>query len=210
MKKCDVRDNEIAMPTAVTGLPTEAAPPRKRWTRKEVDDISAAGLLNAERLELIEGELIDKKGKRPPHVNCVVLLHAWLTAIFGGRFVVQEAPIDVAPDDNPTNEPEPDLVVLNRDVVHFARQRPRPEHLKLVIEVSDTTVAFDLTTKARLYARAGIRDYWVLDIARRRMTVHRDPQMGCYTSVAAYGAEESVAPLAAPESQLRVADAFAD
>jgi Uma2 family endonuclease len=198
------------MPTAVTDLPTEAAPRRKRWTRKEVDDISAAGLLNAERLELIEGELIDKMGKKRPHINSLSRLYAWLVRVFGEDFVNPEAPVDVAPEDNPTSEPEPDLIVLARELSHFQRYNPRPEDLRLVIEIADSTLAFDLTTKARLYARAGIRDYWVLDIARRRMIVHRDPQAGCYTSVAAYGAEESVVPLAAPDSPLRVADAFAD
>ena len=197
------------MPTAVTDLPAEAAPKRKRWTRREVDGISAAGLLDQQRLELIEGELIDKMGKNRPHVNCVALLHAWLVAIFGARFVLQEAPIDVAPEDNPTNEPEPDLVVLSRDLADFLRDNPRPQDLRLVIEVAESTLEFDLLTKARLYARAGIPDYWVLDIAGRRMIVHRAPEMGRYTSVAAYSAEETVAPLAAAESLLRVADAFA-
>jgi len=91
-------------------------------------------------------------------VNCVVLLHAWLVATFGARFVVQEGPIDVAPEDNPTNEPEPDLAVLSRDISAFPRDNSRPQDLRLVIEVAESTLDFDLLTKARLYARAGIPD----------------------------------------------------
>ena len=73
---------------------------------------------------------------------------------------------------------------------------------------SERTLGFDMRTKAGLYARAGIVEYWVLDIPGRRLIVHRDPQGGRYASVVAYGARESVAPLAAPESRFRVSDAF--
>lgn len=129
---------------------------------------------------------------------------------FGERSVLQGAPIDVAPEDNPTSEPEPDLVVLNRDLSHFKSDRPAPKDLRLVIEVADTSLGFDRTTKAALYARAGIVEYWILDIEGRRMIVHRDPQAGQYTSIAAYSFDESVAPLASPESLLSVAEAFLD
>jgi Uma2 family endonuclease len=73
-----------------------------------------------------------------------------------------------------------------------------------VVEVADTTLAFDLSTKARLYARAGIIEYWVLDIAGRRMVVHRDPKNWRYLSVAAYSETESLSPLGAPTSGLEV------
>jgi len=114
----------------------------------------------------------------------------------------------VAPQDSPTNEPQPDLVVLNREVTTFGREHPGPQAIRLVIEVSDSTLSFDLRIKAALYARAGIAEYWVLDIAGRRMFVHRDPRGGRYTSVVAYNGEESVAPLCAPESPFLVKYAF--
>jgi len=76
--------------------------------------------------------------------------------------------------------------------------------------VADSRLGFDLSTKAALYARAGILEYWVLDVNARRLIVDRDPQAGRYVSVAAYGEEESVAPLAAPDSYLRIRDAFPD
>jgi Uma2 family endonuclease len=131
-----------------------------------------------------------------------------LIGLFGTRFVLKEEPIDVAPEDNPTSEPEPDLIVLKRDLSHFTEGNPKPDDLHLVIEVADSTLSLDRRTKAALYARAGIVEYWVLDIAGRRMTVHRDPQNGCYVSVVTYGADDSVAPLAAPNSYLRVRDVF--
>jgi len=104
---------------------------------------------------------------------------------FGEQFVIPEAPIDVAPEDNPTNEPEPDLVVLAKPSREFQDANPRFGDLRLVVEISDSTLGFDLTTKAELYVRAGIVEYWVVDVAARRLVVHlerphRDPREGLY------------------------------
>jgi Uma2 family endonuclease len=196
------------MPTTITEPLARKEPPRKLWTRSEYAALSSSGVLDQQRLELIEGDLIDKMGKKRPHVNSVTLLMGWLVAVFGARMVNAEAPIDVSPEDNHSNEPEPDLIVLKRDLSQFASENPRPADLQLVVEVADTTLSFDLTTKAGLYARAGIIEYWVLHIAARRMIVHRDPQEGRYASIVAYGEDETLTPLAAPGSSLRILDAF--
>jgi Uma2 family endonuclease len=199
------------MPTVFTETPPRPVPldpPRKRWTRAECAALEASGLWEQQKLELVEGELISKMGKNRPHANSALLLAEWLVQIFGFRFVNKEEPIDVAPEDNPTNEPEPDLIVLIRESTHFRSGNPQPEDLHLVVEVADTTLNFDLTTKASLYARAGIAEYWVLDVKGRRLLVHRDAKAGGYASIIAYGEHESVAPLAAPHREFRVADAF--
>jgi len=156
---------------------------------------------------LIEGELISKMGKKRPHANAIAAVHAWLLRVFGEQYVNQEAPIDVAPEDNPTNEPEPDLIVLAKLSREF-KDNPQPADLRLVVEISDSTLCFDLATKARLYARARIVEYWVVDIPGRRIIVHRDPQEGQYRSVVAYSEQESVNPLASPDSELPVGSAF--
>ena len=71
------------------------------------------------------------------------------------------------------------------------------------MEIADSALKFDLTVKAALYARAAIAEYWVLDVAGKRLIVHRSPKSGTYTSVAAYGENEIVAPLAAAEARFR-------
>jgi len=114
----------------------------------------------------------------------------------------------VGSEDNPTNEPEPDLVVLAKPSREFQDANPRPSDLRLVVEISDSTLGFDLTTKAELYARAGIVEYWVIDVAARRLIVHRDPREGLYRSVTAYREEESASPLASPGIEFRVGEAF--
>src|SRR6202162_3964680 len=137
-------------------------------------------------------------------------MHAWLQRAFGARAVNPNAPIDVSPEDNPSNEPEPDIIVLNRDLSNFRSANPGPQDLHLVVEVADTTLNFDLTVKAALYARAGIAEYWVLDVSGRRLIVHRHPQSGKYTAVLVYSEQEEVAPLAAPHAMFKPADAFPD
>lgn len=199
------------MPTVLTEAtlpPISLQPPRKRWTRAECEELERIGLFYGQHLELIEGELFNKMGKRRPHVNALLLVVGWLTQVFGTQFVNQEAPIDVAPEDNPTSEPEPDVIVLRRSSLEFNVSNPRPEDLQLVIEVSDSSIYLDLKTKAALYARAGVVEYWVLDVNSRCIIVHRTPQAGQYVSIVAYGEQEKIAPLGASQSELRVSEVF--
>jgi Uma2 family endonuclease len=199
------------MPTTVTDAPYRLSsfePARKLWTRAECAAFEATGLWDQQKLELIEGELIDKMGKKRPHTNGQTFTQGWLIRVFGVEFVNIETPIDVAQKDNPTSEPQPDAIVLNRPTWEINRDNPQPADVALVVEVSDSSLAFDLTRKAALYARAGIQDYWVLDVIGRRLIVHRQPASGKYTSVVAYDENESVAPLAAPASEFHVAAAF--
>jgi len=127
--------------------------------------------------------------------------------VFGPRRIETEVAIDVAPEDNPTNEPEPDIIVLKRNLDEY-ETNPTPRDLHLVVEIADTTLYMNLRTKAALYARAGIVEYWVFDISGRRMIVDREPKNGSYQSVVGYGDEEKISCLAAPDEQLRVGDAF--
>ncbi|MEP7352638.1 MAG: Uma2 family endonuclease [Acidobacteriota bacterium] len=187
--------------------PSAITPPRKKWTRAECSVLDESEILVGQRLELIDGELLNKMGKNRPHVICTMYLTGLLIQIFGVRFIQLESPIDIAPEDNPTSEPEPDIVVLKRELSEFCKSNPQPDDIHLLVEVSDSTLYFDLTTKASLYAQAGIADFWILDITGRRMIVHREPQNGKYASVMAYSEQESVTPLGATAS-IQVSDAF--
>ncbi|MDE3194952.1 MAG: Uma2 family endonuclease [Acidobacteriota bacterium] len=199
------------MPVVVTDTPYRPVPtdpPRKRWTRAEYRALAETGLFEGRSYELVEGELIDRMGKKRGHTLGLVPLFLWLVQIFGPDKVNPETSIDVAPDDNPTSEPEPDLIVLNRSMWEIRDSNPRASDIEMVVEVSDSTLGFDLTRKADLYARAGIPEYWVLDVARRQMIVHRVPESGSYSSVSAYGADETVSPLGAPNAGFPVSHAF--
>jgi Uma2 family endonuclease len=192
------------MPTVLTHttkMPPPLVPPRKRWTREECKGFAAAGLFEKERLELVDGELISKMGKNRPHVNAAMWMLFWLAETFGKTFVNAEAPIDVNPDDNPSNEPEPDLIVLRREWSTFVLANPQPEDVQLLVEISDSTLNYDLSVKAALYARARIVEYWVLDVNGRHLIVHREPEGDGYLSITVYVEEESVAPLVAPKAE---------
>lgn len=192
------------MATALLAPPPPTGPVRKLWTRAELAEIESAGLLSQQRLELIEGELINKMGKNRPHSIAAAMLFRYLVALFGFDFVHHEEPIDVSPEDNPRSEPEPDVCVLKRPMTEFQVSNPGPSDLALVCEVSDSTVAFDLSTKANLYARARIEEYWVLDLQGRRLIVHREPSAVGYKWLRTYLAGEKVAPLAAPDGAVEV------
>ena len=176
---------------------------RKRWTRAECAALEATGVWDSSHLELIEGELIDRNmSKNQPHSYVVSCIVRWLMEVFPSVFV--EAPINVAPEDVPTSEPQPDCFVMKPGYGGFRPEQPKPEELALVVEVSDTTLDFDLRVKGPLYARAGIQEYWVVDLKARRLVVHREPVAGVYQSIEAYSEDESVAPLAAPDRMLMV------
>jgi Uma2 family endonuclease len=198
----------LAPGSSTPGCSNPGNPPRKRWTRAECRVLDSIGLWESERLELIEGDLIDKMGKKRPHVNVMIFVMEWLAGVFGAPYVTPEAPIDVSPEDNPTSEPEPDLAVLAQPCLVYEDANPGPSDLLLIVEISDTTLAFDLGIKARLYARAGIAEYWVVDVAGRRIVVHRTPRDGVYGNVASYRAGESIEPLSAPGRGFSVDVAF--
>ena len=171
--------------------------------------MEASGVWDRLKLELVDGDLITKMGKNRPHAITHGIVTRWLMRVFGAEYIESESPIDVAVEDVPTSEPVPDLIVLAKPSPEFPKN-PVPADIRLVVEISDSSVGFDLTRKAELYARAGIVEYWVFDVQVRRIVVHRDPANGLYHSVIAYGTRESVSSLAAPDHQLRVAEAFGE
>ncbi|MBY0507199.1 MAG: Uma2 family endonuclease [Bryobacteraceae bacterium] len=195
------------MPVTIEPPQEPVALPHKLWTREECAVLERTGLVDLDRFELIEGGLIQKTPKNPPHSRALKLLVAWLEDLFGRSFVMAESSIDLHPEDSPTSEPEPDVVVLTLSFLDLPPgTRARAAELRLVAEVSSSSLAFDLVTKAQLYARSGIPEYWVLDLESRRLVVHREPAEGKYGSVYAYREDESVAPLAALGSPVRVGE----
>ena len=198
------------MPAVITESPYRPVPidpPRKRWTRQELTALESSGTWDHQHLELVDGELIAIPLKTPRYSYSVTTSRNWLSQVFGPDYVLQGASINVAPEDNPTSLPEPDLIVLTRLYGEFRNAYPSPADLLLLVEISDSTLGFDLTRKAELYARAGIADYWVLDLPARRLIVHRDPRDGRYRSITGYNDREPVAPLSAPGRKFVVGSA---
>src|SRR5882724_11601926 len=170
--------------------PLEALP-RKRFTREEVDIMTRAGIFEGQRWELIDGELIDKMGQNPPHAFAIRLIHAWLVGFLGGAWVQMQLPIEASRGDRERSLPEPDIAVAEPKG-EFKKRHPRGDEVLLVVEVSYTSVAFDLSRKAVLYAGAGVREYWVLDLVRRMLVVHRQPDGSTYRLIQLFSEDDTV------------------
>ena len=109
-------------------------PHRKRWTREECRNLRAAGFLPG-RYELIEGEIIEKMPKNPPHRIALMLLVAWLKSLFGRFFVQTQDPIVLSVPDNNSTEPEPDVAVTRAPTTTYQNDNPRPADLLRVENV---------------------------------------------------------------------------
>jgi Uma2 family endonuclease len=158
-------------------------PPRKRFTRTEVEQMLDAGLFAGQRFELIDGDLIDKMGQNPPRAYAIQILLEWLIKIFAAPRIRVQQPIEAAAAEQERSLPEPDFAVLVERKGEYRRRHPRGDELLLAIEVADTTARYDATLKRDLYARAGVPEYWVLDIGGRRLIVHRRLSQGKFEQV---------------------------
>jgi Uma2 family endonuclease len=195
-------------PTPVTP-PTAGVGPRPwRWTREEYYRLGELGFFRGRRVELIRGEIVEMSPINWPHALGVDLVSSALAFAFAtGYFVRMQQPFSV-PGAAPGSEPQPDVAVIPGGPRDYT---DHPTVATILVEVADTTLFYDTTTKAELYATAGIADYWVLDITNRQLHVFRDPTPipdggQAYHIHQTLGPGDSVSPLAAPQATIRVAD----
>ncbi len=182
----------------------EAFPNRLRWTRTMRNFLADNGLIDAPH-ELIDGEIFLKMPKRPPHRIALWLLQQWLIAQFGAAFVQQEGSIELPGAEGETTEPEPDLAVTLAPTTDYVQSNPGPQDITLIVEVSNTTLAFDLDVKAPLYARAGVPEYLALDVAGRQIHLHRQPTHDGYAEIVILSENENLTLLNRSEN-VRVGD----
>ncbi len=194
------------MPTAISPpnliLNSAPQPNRKRWKRKECEELERTGFL-PEPYELINGEIYEKRTVDPPHSITLMLMAAWFEQLFGRLFVRTQDPINLKDQEN---KPEPDIVVLRREVTAYALEHPGPDDIILIAEISDSTIVFDLNVKSSIYARAGIKEYWVCDIPNRRIVIHQDPSQTGYQKINSYQESENIFALTHPDVLVKVSD----
>ena len=204
------RYNETIMTMVMTdnGL---LIPGRHIWTREKYERATELGLLGPDdRVELIEGEIVQKMPQNSPHSTAVSLAQDALRLAFPtGHVVRSQLPLSIGG----LSQPEPDIAVVVGSVRDYRNRQPDAEDAVLIVEVSDSTLLPDQTTKAALYARAGIEEYWIVNLPDGILEVHRRPapQDGAplghaYQEITRLAQTESVAPLAAPASFIAVAD----
>jgi len=176
---------------------------RKKWTRDECRQLLEMGILEEARFELIHGDIVPKMTQHERHIYTCKQVQKLLEALFGTDYVRLAAPIALGVYE----EPEPDAAVMHRPLIDYLRLgTPLPEEVRLAVEVSDRTLRRDLGTKKAQYGKAGIPEYWVVNINARTLHVFRQPTEDGYAAETVLTPEEALSPLAAPSAVVRVAD----
>jgi len=183
-----------------------ASLPRHRWTVTDFDRMLISGLLDeTDRVELIEGELIDMTPIGSRHANLVdVLTQILVRRLPAGCRVRVQNPIRLGD----LSEPQPDIAVV-RDR-SYAAAHPEAADVLLLIEVADTTLEFDRDIKLPLYARHGIPECWLIDVAGSQLSIHREPAEGEYRHIRRPTSGETLHLLSPDGPALRAAELFAD
>lgn len=171
------------------------------WTVEDYHRMIAAGVLAGRQVELLGGQIINMAPELPIHRATYRRGVKYLEALLGNRAVIfSAAPITLPTD----GEPQPDLAIVRPPESRYDNRHPQPEDVYWLIEVSNSTLAYDLGEKASYYARDLIQDYWVVDIQNSKLWIHRTPVNGQYQSIQIF-TSGSVAPLAFPNINVDIA-----
>jgi Uma2 family endonuclease len=190
------------------GMAVEVEAARRRFTREEYHRMGEVGILTRDdRVELIRGEIITMSPQGLRHRAFIDNLNHLLATGLAGRAIVSiQMPIALTDD----TEPEPDVQVLRRRPVPYKDHEAEASDALLLIEVAQSSLAYDRSTKLRLYAAAGIPEYWVVDCVAESIEVHRAPEAGGYREVTRVaGPTATVALQAFADVVLALADIFA-
>ena len=194
--------------TALLAPPPKKPPVRHRFTIAQYRALGRSGLFQNAKTILLAGELFTVPMPDPPHDTALGLTDAWVRSAFAvGHHVRSQMGFDIGTE----NDPGPDLAVVVGGIRDYAATTPAAA--VLIVEVADSSLFLDTTTKTELYATAGVPDYWVIDLENRRLLVYRDPVplpsgLGAtaYQTHRALGPNDAVSPLALPSASVRVGD----
>lgn len=170
---------------------------RRLFTVDEYDQMIQAGVFHEDdRLELVGGEIVEMTPIGVSHAACVKRLNQILNRDLMGEAIISvQDPIHL----DLYSEPEPDVAVLRFRPDFYAGGHPEPEDVLLLIEVAETSLAYDRELKLPRYAAAGIEEVWLVDLAAREIMVYREPTGEGYTAVTHHNPETTLSPLAFPD-----------
>jgi Uma2 family endonuclease len=186
-----------------------AEPTTRRWTKAEYYRMADLGFFQDQRAELIEGEIVVLSPQKFSHGATTDRIAEVLRGVYGtGAWVRMQSPIDLGP----ISEPEPDVSVVRGRREDYT-DHPLARGALLVVEVSDTTLAYDRGPKSSLYAKVGIADYWIADLVHRQLEVRRNPVADPaerhgwrYADVDVLGLSQAAVPLSLPAARVAVSD----
>jgi Uma2 family endonuclease len=147
-------------------------PPARRFSVDEYHRMIEAGILGEnDRVELLDGWILEMSPIGPPHSTCVSLICSALQERLPSGFVIRaQSPITLE-----NGEPEPDVTVARGNIRDYRDHHPTGPEIALVVEVADTSLEFDRVQKKRQYALAGIPEYWIVNLIDRQLEAFRDP-----------------------------------
>jgi Uma2 family endonuclease len=175
---------------SITSPAGPAAPPFADLYRMDIDEFErVADLLKAERVELIDGFIVERGAMDPRHVLSSEKLRRKLDRLVpDGWFVREDKPVQV----HRTYEPLPDFAVVAGDPDTYEKRHPAPSDVAIVIEISDSTLTRDRGEKQINYARGGISVYWIINLIERQVEVYTSPNSESYSSCIVYKPGQSV------------------
>jgi Uma2 family endonuclease len=178
---------------------------RRRFTLDEYHRMGEAGILGEDdRVELIEGEIIEMSPIGSRHAAIVARIHHLCSTRLGDRAVVwSQNPLLLV---RHQSEPRPDLMLLAPRADFYAGGLPEPSDVRLLIEVADSSLLYDRRTKFPLYARAGIAEAWLVDVEAGRVEIHRGAIGAAYHDVRVAAPDETFAPAAFRELTVTLRD----
>ncbi|XPM60453.2 MAG: Uma2 family endonuclease [Leptolyngbya sp. IPPAS B-1204] len=176
--------------------------PLKHWSVDEYHRLIAVGILTSDdHVELLDGQIVEMVPQDPPHASNTSSFGNEFVLLFAGKaWIRTQLPLTIAPD----SEPEPDIAVVHLDPNRYRDRHPKPEDVFLLIEIADTTLNQDRNRKAKIYAQAGIPEYWIVNLKQRQVIVYRHPQGDSYQSEQILEATDAIAPLAFPEIRIEL------
>ena len=191
--------------TIPSGLPV--LPRRRLWNCDEFHRMWDQGWFAGQAVILVEGEILQMPAPNPPHDMSTSLADYALKAVFASGFTVR---VQMGLVLGLATDPIPDVAVVAGSPRDYVRH---PATAALIVEVSESSLAFDRQEKASLYAAAGIQDYWIINLVDRLIEVHRRPVPNAaqpygfgYASVTIHRPPDGVTPLAAPNAVILVVD----
>ncbi|MBD2166034.1 Uma2 family endonuclease [Calothrix membranacea FACHB-236] len=182
-----------------------SATQNRLWTVEEYHRMIDAGILTTDdKVELLDGRIIQTSPQKPPHAGTSQRASDYLKAQLTGKAHVRmQLPITLS-----TSEPEPDIAVVQIDPAAYGDHHPAPSEILLLIEVSYSTFDIDFNEKALIYAKANIADYWVLNIIERQVYILRQPTESGYQEIVVLPEDDSIAPLAFPQMVIPFSELF--
>jgi len=190
-----------ALSTPSTELPI--LPNIKCWNVEDYQKLREFGILDSdERTELLAGQIVTMASQGRPHVIAVQLLALQLDEFLRDKPYLVRAQHPIQLDDS--SEPEPDIAVVEGNILTYTDHHPYPKEVLLAIEIAETTLKKDCETKDKLYAKANISEYWVVDLKHRTLHIFQSPTAQGYSSHLILSEAHKISPAAFPELSLDI------